>query len=192
MPDIDKIVEEFLHPTITPIIGIPTHETITEVHIKLNSNAASVHSELGNGALDLLSLTVKPVVYNTLAGVTFDAPLNPGQACNIPAESTGPQITALNAAHKIQIRILKEYLSVDKALKQQLLGCVNEIYYCNLRNSHTGYTIVSTRDIITHLYTQYGNITPRIYRKKIVKRRLHLMCHSLSKRYMTKSRIPWN
>ena len=62
MPDIDKIVEEFLHPTITPIIGIPTHETITEVHIKLNSNATSVYSELGNGALSLLSLTVKQVV----------------------------------------------------------------------------------------------------------------------------------
>ena len=68
MPDIDKIVEGFPHPNIHPIIGIPTYEGIAEIHIKLNSNAASVHSELGNGALELLAFTVTPAVYNTLAG----------------------------------------------------------------------------------------------------------------------------
>ena len=35
------------------------------------------------------------------------------------------------------------------------------MYYCILRNRYTGYAIVLTRDIITHLYTQYGNITPQ-------------------------------
>ena len=60
--------------------------------------------------------------------------------------------------HKTQVRIWKEYLVVDKALKQQLLGIVNEMYYCTLHNKHTGYAIVLTRDIITHLYTQYSNI----------------------------------
>ena len=161
MPDIDKIVEGFPHPTITPIIGIPTYESISEIHIKLNSNAASVHSELGNGALGLLALTVTPAVHNTLAGVPYVTAVNPGQMVTIPPGSTGPQIAALDAAHKTQVRIWKEYLSVDKALKQQLLGCVNEMYYRTLRNRHTGYAIVSTRDIITHLYTQYGNITPQ-------------------------------
>ena len=62
MPDIDKIIEGFSHLMITPIIGIPLYESIAEVHIKLNSIAASVHSELGNGALGLFSLAVTPVV----------------------------------------------------------------------------------------------------------------------------------
>ena len=70
-------------------------------------------------------------------------------------------IAALDTAHKIQVRIWKEYLVVDKSLKQQLLGCINEMYYRTLRNRHTGYDIVSTRDIITHMYTQYGKITPQ-------------------------------
>ena len=96
MPDIDKIVEGFPHPTITPIIGIPTYESLAEIYIKLNSNAASVHSELGNGALGLLALTVKPAVYATLAGVRFVAPTNPGQTFVIPQGSTGPQIAALD------------------------------------------------------------------------------------------------
>ena len=59
------------------------------------------------------------------------------------------------------MKIWKEYLAVDTSLKQQLLGTVNEIYYQTLRNRHTGYSIISTRDILTHLYTQYGNITPQ-------------------------------
>ena len=118
MPDIDKIVEGFPHPTITPIIGIPNYESISEIHIKLNSNAASVHSELGNGALGLLALTVTPAVHDTLAGVPFVAPMNPGQVFFIPPNSTGLQIAALDAAHKIQVRIWKEFLAVDKALKQ--------------------------------------------------------------------------
>ena len=160
MPDIDKIVEGFPHHTITPIIGIPTYESISEIHIKLNLNAASVHSELGNGALGLLALTVTPPVYNTLAGVAFVPPGNPGQSFIIPLGATCHQIAALDTAHKNLVRIWKEYLDVDKALKQQLIGGVNEMYYRTLRNRHTGYAIVSTRDIFTHLYTQYGNITP--------------------------------
>ena len=101
MPDINKIVEGFPHPTITPIIGIPSYETLAEVHIKLNSNAASVHLELVNSALGLLSLTVTLVVYNTLAGVPFIALENPGLTTEIPVGATGPVITALDQAHKI-------------------------------------------------------------------------------------------
>ena len=116
MPDIDKIIEGFPHPTITPIVGIPSYESITEVHIKLNSKAASLHSKLGNGALGLLALTVTPAVYDTLAGVLFVAPINLGQTFVIPPGSSGQQITALDAAHQIQVRIWKEYLAVDKVL----------------------------------------------------------------------------
>ena len=127
----------------------------------MNSNAASVYLELENGALGLLSLTITPAVYNTLAGVLFIAPENPGLTIEISVGATGPAIAALDQAHKIQVCIWKKHLAVDKALKQQLLGCINEMYYRTLRNRHTGYAIVTTRDIITHMYAQYGNITPQ-------------------------------
>ena len=100
-------------------MGIRTYETIAEVHIKLNLNAASVRLELGNCALGLIALTVTPAVYNTLAGVPFVSPVNPGQTFVIPEGATGTQIAALDAAHKIQIWIWKEYLVADIALKQR-------------------------------------------------------------------------
>ena len=37
---IDKITAGFPHPTVDPIIGLPTYQTIQELHIKLNTNTA--------------------------------------------------------------------------------------------------------------------------------------------------------
>jgi hypothetical protein len=31
-----NILEGFPHPTITPVIGIPTYESIAEINLKLN------------------------------------------------------------------------------------------------------------------------------------------------------------
>ena len=59
---LDKVVELFPHPTVQPIVGQPSYETIAELELKLNTNAASVHSNRGDGKLGLLFLTVKPAV----------------------------------------------------------------------------------------------------------------------------------
>ena len=79
MPSTEKIVDSFPNPTIQPIIGKPTYESIRRVHLKLNANAASIQSHLGNGRLGLLALTVTPVVFNTLSHLPFVAsfPLAP-------------------------------------------------------------------------------------------------------------------
>ena len=45
----DKILEKFPYSTIQPILGRPEYETITSVHLKLNTNVASVHSNMGMG-----------------------------------------------------------------------------------------------------------------------------------------------
>ena len=55
---IDKIVDGFPFPTIPPIFGTPTYNIIAEFNFKLNSNSASVQSNLGCGTLVLLQLTV--------------------------------------------------------------------------------------------------------------------------------------
>ena len=74
----EKILEKFPHPTISPIIGKPTHETLAESHLKLNTNAASVHSNRGNGQLGYLALTVKEEACNTLSPIPFKPPINHG------------------------------------------------------------------------------------------------------------------
>ena len=71
---IDKIVDGFLFPSIPPTVGSPDYEKISKVQIQLNSNATPVHSNLGDGALGLVYLTVLPGVFNTLPATTFTPP----------------------------------------------------------------------------------------------------------------------
>jgi hypothetical protein len=49
--DIDKVVDGFPHPTIFPTNGISNYKALSELNLKLNTNASSVHSDLGNGQL---------------------------------------------------------------------------------------------------------------------------------------------
>ena len=75
---IDKIVDGFPFPTIPPIVGTPTFNTIAEVNLKLNSNSSSIQSNLGCGTLGLLQLTVSPSIYNTLSVTPFVVPVKSG------------------------------------------------------------------------------------------------------------------
>ena len=156
----DSIAEEFPHPSIPPILGVPTYTTIAELHLQLNANAASVYSSLGDGAHGLLPLTISLEVYNTLSAVPFVPPVNPGAQPDIPAGATGSQIAAITREHNENHCIWREYLVTNKALKQQLLAAVNATYYRTLRNRITGFATITTRQLLEHLYRTYGNITP--------------------------------
>jgi hypothetical protein len=135
------ILEGFPHPTITPVIGIPTYESIAEINLKLNANAASVHSNLGDGAHRLLALTIDPAVYNTISPDPFVPPANPSTNPVLPNNYTTRQYAA-------SLRIWKEDLSTGKTLKQQLLAAIDGIYYRSLRNRITGYANVTTLTIL--------------------------------------------
>ena len=114
---IEKIMDNFPNPTISPIVGQPGYETIADVHLKLNANAASVQSHLGCGTLGLLYLTATPAVYNTLSAITFIPPHNPGMDLVIPTGAIGPVIADIRLQHANATRLYKQYDSTDKALK---------------------------------------------------------------------------
>src|SRR5687768_2732694 len=99
-------------------------------------------------------------VYNTFSAVPFVPPVNPGPQPIIPNAATGPQILALTKAFNKNCRIWREYSAPDKALKQQLLSTVQDMYYKTLRHRVTRCANVPTKAIIMHLYSTYGQITP--------------------------------
>ena len=115
---IDKIVDGFLFPSIPPIVGSPNYKKIAKVHLQINSNSALVHSNLGDGALGLLYLTIFPAVYNTLLATTFIPPSNPGATPGITVGSTSAQIAALRYDHTTATILFDRYDSTDKALHQ--------------------------------------------------------------------------
>ena len=156
---IDKIVDGFPFPTIPPIVGTLTYNTIFEVNLKLNLNSASVQSDLGCGNLGLLQLTVSPAVYNTLSFTAFIMPVNPGSVPIIPANSTGAQITKLCYAFYTASALFNEYNRTNKALQQILLSAVDEMFISSLRHKYVGYGLKTTRAILDHLYATYANIS---------------------------------
>jgi hypothetical protein len=106
---LSKIVDGFPHPTIPSIIGILTYDALKDLQLVLNANAASVQSNLGNGLLGLLALTISPEVHDTLAGEPFTIPLNPGPAATIPDALTGAQIANIRQDHDKQNALFIEY-----------------------------------------------------------------------------------
>ena len=68
---VEKIVRNFPHKTIQSTIGNPTYETIVILHLMLNINAASVHSNRGNGKLGMIFLALAGVVYASLSSTPF-------------------------------------------------------------------------------------------------------------------------
>ena len=131
---IDKIVEGFPFQTIYPIVGAPNYKKIAKVHLKLNSNAASVHSNPGNGTLGLLYLTLSPALYSTLSYTTFVVLVNPGGAPVIPTGSNAPQKHDIRYAFTAAEKIFTKYDCTDKALRQQLLSSIDEIFVCSLQH----------------------------------------------------------
>ena len=104
---LDKIIKSFPHPTIILIFGQPTYETLAEIHIKLNTNAVSVHSHIGNGQLSLLYLTVLPDVYNTQSAIAFVPPASMVPSPTIPGGSTGPHISSIRVQHDMDTKLYR-------------------------------------------------------------------------------------
>ena len=156
---IKKIVYGFLFPTIDPIIGTPDYESIADMHLKLNSNAVSVQSNLGCGTLRLLFLTVSPAVYVTLSTTTFVRPVNPGPKPSIPTGSTGAVIADLRYHHTKSAKIFTKYKNTDKTLQQLLLASTDKLYVQSLCHKYIGYGKTTTRALLDHLYATYANIS---------------------------------
>ena len=159
MSTADKIIEGFPHPTVPPIVGQPAFDTLKGLKLLLSTNAASVISHLGNGALGLLWLVVSNTVYNTLSAAPFVPPQNPGPIPIVPAGSTGAQITILTDTHAREAKLFHEYNNTDKALKQLLLGAVDDMFTRALKNRYIGYANVTTKELLAHLFTTYGRIS---------------------------------
>ena len=124
---IDNILDGFPFPTITMIVRPPNFETISELHMNLNSNKAPVQSNLSNVPLGLLYLTVSTTVYTTLSATIFIVPVNPGSELITPDGATGPTIANLRYAFQLAKVILTEYDQTDKALRQIVLASVDDL-----------------------------------------------------------------
>jgi len=153
-----SVTSSFPYPTITPVAALPqapTYQTLKRLQLELNANAISVHSNRGNGLLGHLILTDPDATLDA----PFVVPLNPG-ILDIPPNQTQEQIRVLRDTHTLAKDDFNTYHATDKALKAQLLSACPATYLKDLEDPATGFALVTTRQLLTHLWTHYGRITP--------------------------------
>ena len=108
MTTIERIKYSFPPHTIDPIVVQPSYETIKPLHQKINANAASVVTHLGNGRFGLLYLTVIPIVFMTLCAVNFVQPVNPGPSPEITPGATQFQIQTVVSLYNQATKYFKQ------------------------------------------------------------------------------------
>lgn len=160
---ISKIADSFPIKTLTPIstsTSKPTYATITKAQTQLNGNAMSIPSDGGDGILGHIALTVSAAAYNGLSAgnVPFVPPANPGAAPVHPPNPTAPQIAEVNRQWKEDRTTYRTYHDVDKALRNQVIEAVDPSYIRSLYNTTTGYGNLTCRQLLEHLWLQYGTI----------------------------------
>ena len=161
MLTIDKIIDTFPHPTIQKITGRPCYEKLKPMHRHINANTASIQTTLGGGQHGYLGTTTEPGYYQTLTGAVFIPPFNPGAVAIIPQFATQQQARQLELAHKEAVRTYREFINVTGAIKQQLIGCIEETYLLGIRDAVLGFMAVSPRQMLEYLYREYGQISQR-------------------------------
>ena len=162
---VEKVEATFPFLSVDPIVGQPTYDTIRALHKKLNANAASVNTHIGNGRLGLLYLTVIPEVYATLFDRETQAPQNPCPTPDLPRKGTQYQIAAAQKLFDEQVKLFNQYDACDRALKQLVIGAVDDMFLNTTYDPHVGYANVTTLQLLTHLYDTYGRITDADLRK---------------------------
>ena len=115
---------------------------------------------MGGGNHGYLSLILSPAAYTTIAANQFIEPVYPGQHPNVPAGTNAANTSTIVRRHTEDLRQWHEFKNINTALKNQLLSALDDIYVHTLKDRHVGYMNQSIRTILTHLFDNYGNITP--------------------------------
>ena len=157
------VVSLFPHATILathPPGQAPTYETLHPAITQLNANAASIPSNSGDGTLGHIVLTIGQASYQTISNgnVAYPPPVAPAPLI-IPQGTSAAMIAELRRNHDDATAAFNKYNAVDAALKKQILDATDVTYITSLKDRTTGFARVTTRQLIEHLYNNYGRIT---------------------------------
>jgi hypothetical protein len=144
--------------------GEPSYKTLRELQDSLEENATSIECSLGGGNEGYLGALLSAADYAAIPNtMPFIPPVNP--------EHTAPQVAGAAAAIANQTRIFDEqyrqyheYNDVTKALRKQLVGAIDEAYIIALKHDRSMYNAVPLHQMLTHLYTEYGEISNEDYK----------------------------
>ena len=122
----EMILSTFPEFPIALLEGVPTHTYMTEVNGFLNTCAASVYCNLGNGTVGYLVLTSQPASLQIASPKSFVEPVNPGVLVLGDPSPSVAVIGSLIRQHTEDTRVFNKYHSIKRACKQVLCTLITE------------------------------------------------------------------
>jgi hypothetical protein len=119
---------------------------------------------LGGGTLGHLGLIISDAAYSNIAPPTagdpalWETPNAPGRAL-ATTDGTAAQLSAARHVWEEDLQTYRTCTFVQQALKKQIIGVFEPMYLEILNVNMVGYTKISARDMLDHLFETYGNIT---------------------------------
>ena len=151
----------FPHPTLTAINGTPNLISVTNMRKQIYANARAIHSTRGGGINGHLAIVMANATYVARSGQAFVAPVHPGPP---PVHNAGTTQAIITEANRQYDRSLAEhslYIQVKEELKKQILQAVDNQYLKPLEDPDFGYSDTTPLEMLTHLMTTYGSVTPQ-------------------------------
>jgi len=167
-PTADFTISDFPHKVLDPIATdttAPSYASLLLAQRQLSANASAIPSLNGGGAHGHMALTLTDEAYAELSDIPFVIPVAP------PADpepgTTQPQITENNRLHKRAVATHSLYVAVNNALRRQILDAVPRVYVRDLEHPQFAYSHVSCRDLLDHLWRNFGTITASYLKSNI-------------------------
>lgn len=155
---VDLITDSFPNLSIERIDREISCATIKYLEDLLIENILSVQSGLGGGNYSYPDLILKLSKCNTLNGVAFQPHANLGAIPIFPNNPMQPQIALESSQHKEALCLWREQQVVTKALKNQLIGVINQKLIADLHNKCTRCNNKTIQQILECLYKNYREL----------------------------------
>jgi hypothetical protein len=154
----------FPHPILPTVEGEPDYQTIHATRKFLQANSRAIDTHLGGGTLGHLGLIISDASYAMIAPPTAEEPtlwVTPNAPGRAPAtmDGTAAQISAARHIWEEDVQTYRTYTSVQEALKNQIISVFEPMYLDILNDNMVGYSNISAREMLDHLFETYGNIT---------------------------------
>ena len=143
----------------SPTTGKPTYTTMMTFQKAINKQALSIISATYPD-LGWIGLVIPQQEFNRInANSDFVDPVNPGMAPTHATGATAAQISETVRQHELTQNEFTTFTHTRIQLRNMIITNVEDKYICALANDITSYNQVSPLQLLTHLWTTYGQIT---------------------------------
>ena len=153
----DKMIISFPNSALPKITLEPHYESLVELRGALKENYYSIPSRRGGRTYSYLGGLQPDAVYAIVVlGTEFIAPPDPGPLV-IPSGTNSVTSGNLNRDHYEAVMEFKEWVNLERVGKKNR-GSSKKNVFSGGFDRNRGFTHLRVRDIIVHLFTDYGQL----------------------------------